>query len=264
MLTCSGKNMSEINYEIINQYLEGELSGEALLAFEKEMKANPVLAEEVTLYKKINEEMHLQAQQDKEEQALTGNLKKLNEQYFKKPAGKVRSINRWWYAGVAAAAAAVLFFVIRPFSGSSFNNEKLYTYYIKNVETLPGGERGNPDDSLLVKAADLYNQKDYAKALPLLRDILTRKPDETQVKLASGFSYLQTGHFDSASGVFDEIASGTTVFKNEAVWYKALAALKQNKLDECYRLLESLPAEASRYKEAKELMKKIDSGRKTK
>jgi predicted Zn-dependent protease len=264
LLTCSGKKMSEINYEIINQYLEGELSGEALLAFEQEMLTNPSLAKEVALYKNINDEMSAHLQQEKEEQALIGNLKKLSEQYFKKPAGKVRSINRWWYAGVAAAAAAVLLFVIRPFSGSSFNNEKLYTYYIKDVESLPGGERGNPDDSLLVRAADLYNQKDYTKALPLLRDILARKPDETQVKLASGVCYLQTGQFDSATRVFNEIVSGTTVFKNEAVWYKALSALKQNKLDECYRILESLPAEASRYKEAKELMKKIKSRRKAK
>jgi predicted Zn-dependent protease len=256
--------MNEINYELINQYLEGELSGEALLAFEQEMLVNPDLAKEVTLYKKINDEMSGHLQQEKEELALTGNLEKLNEQYFKKPQGKVRSINRWWYAAAAAVAAAVILFMISPFSGSSFSNEKLYAYYSKDVEALPGGERGNPDDSLLVKASDLYNRKDYSKALPFLREILTRKPGETQLKLASGICYLQTGQFDPATGVFNEIASGTTVFKNEAVWYKALTELKQNRLDECYRILESLPAEAARYKKARELMKKIMSRSKAK
>jgi hypothetical protein len=64
--------------------------------------------------------------------------------------------------------------------------------------------------------------------------------------------------------IFDEIAGGLTVFKNEAVWYKALSLLKQNKLEECYQVLDGLPAEASRYKEAKELMKKINSNRKGK
>jgi predicted Zn-dependent protease len=256
--------MSEINYEIINQYLEGELSGEALLSFEQELKTNPELVKELALYKMINEDMSEHSRQEQEEQDLTGNLKKLNEKYFNEPSGKVIRFSRWWYAGIAAAAAAVLFFVIRPFAGPEFNNQKLYAYYMNDIESLSGGQRGNPADSLLVKAADFYNQKDYTKALPLLKDILTSKPDETQLKLAAGICYLQTGRFDSATAVFDEIANGTSVFNNEAVWYKALAALNQNRLDECYRILEKLPAEASSYKEAKKLMKKINSKRKTK
>lgn len=265
MQTCSGKNMSEINYDIINQYLDGELFGEALLSFEEQLKTNAVLAEEVALYKSINEEMRLQAQYGKEEQVLRDNLGTLNDQYFKKKAtGKLRSINRWWYAAVATAAAAILVFVLWPASSSSFDNEKLYAYYTKEVDPLPGGERGNGDDSLLIKAAALYNQKDYTKALPLLRDIGTRKPGETQMKLALGFAWVQTGQYDSGTIVFDEISNGATIFKNDAIWFKALAMLKQNKLDECYRLLEGLPTDAGKYKEARELMKKIDSQREKK
>jgi hypothetical protein len=256
--------MSDINYEMIDQYLEGELSGEALLAFEQEMKTNPALAKEVDLYRKINEEMSMQVQQEKEEQALSGNLKKLNEQYFKKSSGKIRSFNRWWYAGITAAAAVVLIFIINPFAGSSFNNEKLYADYMNEVEALPGGQRGEPDDSLLIKVAELYNKKDYVHALPLLTNILSKKPNEIQLKLALGVSYLQTGQIDTAIFVFDEIASGVSIFKNEAIWYKALLALKQNRLDDSYQLLESLSADAGRNKDVKRLMKKIDTQRKTK
>jgi hypothetical protein len=255
--------MSEINYDIINQYLDGELSGEALLAFEEELKNNAVLAEEVALYKSINEEMRLQAQHGNKEQALRDNLGTLTDQYFKKnTGGKVRSINRWWYAAVATAAAAILIFVLWPASQPSFDNEKLYAYYTKETDPLPGGERGNGDDSLLIIAAALYNQKEYVRALPLLRDIVSKKPEDTQLKLALGFSLMKTGQYDSAIIILNQVANGATIFNNEATWLKALTLLKQNKLDECYRLLESLPADAGKYKEAKDLMKKIDSQRK--
>jgi predicted Zn-dependent protease len=250
--------MSDINYEMIQQYLEGELSGDALRSFEEQMRNDPALAEEVALYKGINEEMLLEAKSKKEEQALSINLEKLNEQYFKKQEGKVRRISRWWYAGAAAAAAVISILILRPFSDTSFNNEKLYAHYSKEVDPLPGGNRGNPADSLQGKAADLYNKQDYANALPLLRNLIADKPKETQLKLAMGICLLQTGQYDSSNIIFDEIAAGATIFKNEAVWYKALSSLKQNKLDECYRLLGTIPADAGKYDEAQELMKKIN------
>lgn len=254
--------MSEINYEIISQYVDGELSGEALFAFEKEMQANAELVKEVALYKTINEELSQQVKNEKEEQALTNNLKGLSENHFKKDQAKVKSINRWWYAAAAAAAAAILITVIRPFPSEPFNSEKLFAYYIKDIEELPAGQRGNNDDTVLIKAVNFYNNKDYPNALPLLQNILTGKPDETELQLAAGICYLQKGQYDSASNVFDRIAGGSTVFNIQATWYKALVFLKQNKIDECYHLLAALPNDADRYKSAQQLMKKIDSQRK--
>jgi tetratricopeptide (TPR) repeat protein len=251
--------MSEINYEIISQYVDGQLTGEALLAFEKEMQANAELANEVALYKTINEELAQQVNNEKEEQALTNNLKGLSEKHFKKEQAKVKGINRWWYA--AAAAAAIIIIVVRPFSPEPFNNEKLFAYYMKDAERLPAVQRGNNDDTLLLKAANFYNNKDYPNALPLLQNILTRKPDETELHLAAGICYLQTGQYDSASKVFDQIAGGSTVFNTQATWYKALVFLKQNKIDECYHLLATLSKDADKYEAAQQLMKKIDSQR---
>ncbi len=182
--------MSEINYEIISQYLEGKLSGEVLIAFEKEMNSNPELAEEVALYRTIHQELTLHVQHEKEEHLLANNLKELNGQYFRKEKGKVKGINRWWYAAAAIAAAVVLIIIVRPFSSQPVNNEKLFAYYSKDVEDLPAAERGNDDDTILIKAANFYNKKEYKNALPFLQAALTRKPDDTQVLLAIGFCYL--------------------------------------------------------------------------
>lgn len=256
--------MNQINYEMISRYLEGELSGEELLAFEAAMKNDPALAEEVHLYQSINEEMQAHTQDLKEEQALKHKLHQLNKEHFRTEVPKVRKMNRWWLAAVAAVAAAIVLFILRPFSGTSFNNEKVFAAYMKEVEPLPGVVRGNEKDALLEKATDLYNRKQYKEALPLLREMSTVKPGDTQVKLAAGICLLQTGQYDAANAVFNEIAGGDTIYKEEAIWYKALTALITNKTDECYTLLQSLSAGSSNAEKAKELMKKIESQRKNK
>jgi tetratricopeptide (TPR) repeat protein len=256
--------MNQINYEMIGRYLEGELSGEELLAFETAIKNDPALAEEVRLYQRINEEMKSHAQGLKEEQSLKQTLNKLNAEHFGIEDNKVRKMNRWWFAAAAAVAAAIVLFILRPFSGTSFKNEKVFAAYMKEVEPLPGVVRGNEKDTLLEKATDLYNRKQYKEALPLLREISTAKPGDAQVKLAAGICLLQTGQYDAADAIFNEIAGGDTIYQEEAVWYKALTALITNKREECYSLLQSLPAGSSKAEKAKELMKKIESQRKNK
>lgn len=255
--------MSEINYEIIQQYINGELSGEALLAFEKEMQVNPELVKEVALYKMIEGEMTLHLQQQVDQQNLSTTLKDLSHQYFKKKEAKVKSINHWWYAAASvAAAAAILFFIFRPFSSGAFNSEKLFAYYVKEVEPLSSAERGNKADTLVTRAVSLYNKKDYQHAMPLLQSISVKQPGDVQLLMATGICYLQTGQYDSSINLFDKISTGTTVFKNDAVWYKALVFLKQNKPEDCYTVLLTLSNDADKYKEAQELMKKIASRKK--
>lgn len=249
--------MSEINYERINDYLDGQLSGEDLLAFEKEMQLNAELAREVALFKTTGNQLSAQLKNLEEKEKLAETLKGFNTTYFKKPEVIVRSFGRWWYAA-AVAAAIILFFIIRPFQHQALSNEALFTAYNKNVEELPGAERGSQNDTVLQRATALYNKKDYASVLPLLQNVLAAKPGEIQLYLATGICYLQTGKYDSAINVFDTIANGNTVFKTEAIWYRALALLKQNKLADCRNALQSIPRGGYQFEEAAALLKEIE------
>ena len=249
--------MSEINYEIISQYLDGELTGEALTAFEKQMEEDASLAAEVTIYRTIEAEQSFITKHSAEKETLAGSLQELNKTFFKKNEAKVIKLNRLWYAVTAVAAAAIFILILKPFAGEKFNNEKLFAYYSKDVESLSASQRGAGNDSLILQAVSLFNKKDYTGSLPLLRSVLAGKPNETDLFLATGVCYMQTNRYDSAIKIFDQVANGNTVYKNQATWYKALVLLKQNKPDDCYKVLESLPAEADNIKEARELMKKI-------
>ncbi|MET0393521.1 MAG: tetratricopeptide repeat protein [Chitinophagaceae bacterium] len=249
--------MRERNAEIIEQYLDGELEGEALLAFEKELQSDPELREEVALYRTIRGELAQSFRGSLEKEAVGRTLQDLGAQYFSNEPARVIGRRRWWYTGAAAAAAILLFFVVRPFFTRSFDHEKLFARYMQDVPALPEAERGNGSDSLLAEATKLYNAKAYARALPLLQHMMVRQPAAAELRLAVGICYLQTGSYDAAIKELDSVAKGGTVFENTAVWYKAMALLRQNKLDACYAVLSALPREADQYKEAQELMHKI-------
>jgi tetratricopeptide (TPR) repeat protein len=122
---------------------------------------------------------------------------------------------------------------------------------------LPEAQRGNNADSLLLKAAALYNKKDYSGALPLLQSSIAGRPDETAFVLATGLCFLKTNQYDSAIKIFDKINEGNSVYKNQGAWYKALTLLKENDIPGCQKLLESIPADSDKFNDAKELMKKI-------
>ena len=249
--------MSEFNYEIIDRYLAGELTSEELAAFEKQMRADPALANEVKLYKTLGEDIKLVSQPDKTEKELRGNIATLNKEYFK-PEAPVIKMKKIWWLGAAAAVAAIVLLMVKPFTGEKFNNEKLYTYYSEQIDQLSPVQRGSADDTELVKAAELYNSKQYEQVVPMLDKLITAHPDDKDLALAKGVSLLQTGNAQSAITIFDEIIKSETVYKNPALWFKGLSFLKIKKLSECRDVLKNLPASADKYKEAQELIKKIE------
>lgn len=260
MKRFNGKTMNEFNYDIIDQYLRGELEGEALQDFEKQLAENKDLANEVALYKNIDEEMLLHFKNKDNEEGLRSNLQDLNKKhFFDTPKTKVVQFNKWWLA-VAAAVIGIIVLIVNPFASSTkFNNQTLYAAYTSYVEPLPTTERGNNIDSLQIEAANLYNQKKYTEALPILLEITGKKQNEKQLLLATGICYLKLEKLEPALSIFNTLSAEQTVFKDKATWYKSLIFLKQNKLTDSYNTLQSIPPSADDYKAAKELMEKINA-----
>jgi hypothetical protein len=253
--------MNEFNYDIIDQYLRGELEGEALQDFEKQLAENKKLANEVALYKNMDEEMLLHFKGKDNEEQLRNNLQNLNKKhFFDTPKSKVIPFNKWWLATAAAVVIGLIVLVVNPFSTTTaFNSQALYAQYTSSIEALPTVERGNDTDSLLVEATNLYNQKNYTKALPILLEVVSKKQNEKQLLLAAGICSLKTEKLDTALAIFNTLSAEQTVFKDKATWYKALIFLKQNKLTDAYNVLQLIATNADDYEAAKELMEKIKS-----
>ena len=248
--------MNEFNYDIINDYVSGELSGDALLAFEKELQTNEALAKEVAIFKTIQEELGSQFKNKSDSENLRQTLENLNQTYFEKPKAKVVSMKKIILGLTAIAAAVLLFFMLKP-SNSNYDKVAIYADAIKDVEPISNSVRGIGIDDDIEKAKLLYNAKNYTAALPKLKAIVEKKKEETELIMALGVCYLQTNKLDSAFQVFDNIAQGQTVYKNNAILYKALIYFKQNNTEACKAALELIPADADKYNAAQALLKKI-------
>jgi hypothetical protein len=61
-----------------------------------------------------------------------------------------------------------------------------------------------------------------------------------------------------AEMIFTKISKTTAPEQYEAVWYLALSALKQNKIEECKAYLHEIPKESDVYKKATELLERFE------
>lgn len=241
----------------IEKYLAGEFNKEELMAFEKRLQEDSSFAETFALYKTIENEMKTAD----DERELTENLSQLTKKHFH-PQKETRviplnpRIKKWWRYAAAAAALITILLLFKPWQDSPLSNGEIYAQYAI-PEELPIVARGTNEDSLLIKASELFNKKDYTAAIPLLDSITKLRPAEAQLQLSLGISYLNTGKFDLAINRFDALAAGQSIYKYDALAWKALTFLKQDKRADCIAVLQQIPVNAANYNKAEKMIKKL-------
>ena len=243
--------------EQIEKYLGGELSRDELQAFDLRLQNDKAFTEIFALYKSVDTEMH----EAEDERELRNSLSGISQKHFNVAApAKVIKLKtnrtRWLLYATAAAASIIILLFLKPWQDKILSNEQLYAQYAV-PEELPAVVRGANEDSLLIKAKTLFNQKNYAAALPLLDSIIKLKPGEAQLQLSLGICLTQTGKFESAINIFDSLAAKESSYKYDAMAWKAFAFLKQDKTEACIAALKLIPVDAANYEKAKELIRKL-------
>lgn len=233
-------------YSDIDAYLNGELNAEEQQAFEQELRSNQQLQEQVNAYRLLNSTVgkHLQAEQTLPE--LKQILDPLTHQYFKKEKVKVFTMRRTMYMLAAAASIVLILLVALP--GTSPDN---YSF-----DAMPGAiVRGNEDAK--AKAAQLFNNKQYADAAKAFQELKATSTADATVDFYLGISLLKTEQYALALPLFETLANGTSVYAEDANFFAALSAyhLQQHEKAKQYAVKVK---EGSRYwKNAKAVLKKI-------
>ncbi len=142
-------------------------------------------------------------------------------------------------------------------SAESQSPENLYAEYFEPF--VPSSQtRGENAEKILETFYEAYQDKNYAKALNVIKPILNEQ--ENQVLLLASISAIQSDNHNLAQKLLDQILdSKDYYFTDHANWYKALSFLKQEKNKEAKDLLEELSqdSDADHHLEAKKLMEKI-------
>jgi len=229
------------NIELIEAWLNGQLSEEEKSAFEKRMKEDPDFSKEVEMYQDMMRGIDL-AGEERIREASNGIERKLESEDFFKHNSTVRTmtnntktkpIGRW--LAIAASllvlvAAATYFFGSSQESSPQMAFEKYYQPDKKNLpeilDRLEAPGLASADKSAadsLAGALELYQKDQYTAARSALGTYLDNHPEDQVAKLYMGLSQLQLGEYAKASKHLVPLVEQKDFAQlNMAKWYLAL------------------------------------------
>jgi len=240
--------MNEERYILFDQYLQDELTPDAKNDFEKQLLQDSEFASEFETFKNVQFQLANKFEFEQEREAFKENLTNISNQHFNKKT-KVIGLKPWYLA--VAASVAVLFGLFF----FNYNQNPVYADY-NDPEQANFAERGTVNEALK-QAEEAYNAKRYNKAIPFFETVL-QKQKTAEIQFFYGVSLLEESHYLKAEAVFNELKTGTSVYKEKAIWYLALSKLKQKDYDGCKQILQTISEDYEDYDQVQELLNQLD------
>ncbi len=237
------KRTQEI-FEQIEAYLDGELAGDALYVFEEALKKDVTLQKEIQKHREIK-----LALEDKDALQFRKKLLKINEEIKNEqnstPKKRTFSFSYW-------KAAATILVLIGMTTFLWFNNnpeEDLFAAYYAPypIGDIKRGVDTSGDDDFKTMVLD-YKSKEYIKVIPALERFIQQKPNDEQLRLCLGNSYLNTDQLAKSEAIFQDFSSESKYY-SDAKWFLSLTYLKMKEKDQTILLLKELISYDNIYKQ---------------
>jgi tetratricopeptide (TPR) repeat protein len=222
-------NDNSTNSDLLVQYLDSELSAEAKLRIENELKSNTSLQQELenlSLAKTVVKTYGLKQKVGAIHKEMMAEMAVAEKS--SKP-GTVRSMARR-----SMKIAASLLIILLGFGVYQYVNispDKLFTEKYQ-AYTLPVS-RGTAEADAMEKA---YGEKNYTAVIGLFTGLQNGGQKEN---FLAGQAYLAGKDYSKAIGCFNKVlslneASKATIFMDDAEYYLALSYLKNKELKSAY------------------------------
>jgi tetratricopeptide (TPR) repeat protein len=247
---------NQINYsEFIERYLDGEMTGKELVWFEKEFDSNEWLQKELRLRKKVN-----QAILDEDSMRFNDELEDAYAAYVHNNESSSGGKRKIVIGGTVLASLVAALILILSLTGKQYTNEQLFERYYKTYEsnlTFRSGDNELNHD--LDLAMQLYENKDYTRALELFETILQNDPDRVGLNFYSGISQMEIKEYYQAGKSFQKVLDDRyNMYMEQAEWYLSLCYLITNRDDKAVKLLEKIRNDKGYYhQEARKLLRKL-------
>ena len=238
----------------IEQYLANEMTATERNAFKKELSSNPGLAEELKLSQLIDSAIEREDIIDLRSKLIAV----INaNRATRTDVPVVRMYTRkWWYAAasllVLCAVAATLYLQ----TSRNISNDALFSQYY-NSENIVDQTRG---DQNILEAVIKFQQKDFATASVLFKNILDKDNSNIAVWFYYGISNIETKNYENSIKAFNTIIKqNDNLYIEHAEWYLGLCYLKNNQKDKAidqFMIVASNPDNFHR-QEAKNILEKL-------
>lgn len=247
---------SQINYsEFIERYIDGEMTGQELIWFEKELDSNEWLQKEVKLRKKVNH-----AILDESSMKFRDELEDAYAVYMNDSKGSSNRKSKFIVTGSVLISVLAGVILILNLTGKQYTNEQLFDKYYESYEsntTFRSADDGLNSD--LVLAMQFYVDKDYNEALKLFESILLADPSRIGLNFYSGISRMEIKEYELAGKSFGKIIDDRyNMYIEQAEWYLSLCYIITDQDDKAIPLLEKIVNGNGYYhKEAGSILRKF-------
>lgn len=247
---------NQLDYsEFIERYLDGEMGGQELVWFEKELDSNEALQKEVRLRKKVNQAIG--------DEHFMNYSKELEEAYaaFSNSGDNQNGKRRKYIvSGSVLISVITAFILILSLTGKQYTNQKIFERYYKPYE--PGvtfRSAGGEVNSDLAMAMKYYESENYSEALKLFEKVLKTEPDRIGLNFYSGISQMEVKEYTDAGKSFDKVIQDRyNMFIEQAEWYLGLCYIITNQDTKAVNLFEKISKEKGFYsKDATKILRKI-------
>ncbi|MEZ4828407.1 MAG: hypothetical protein R3C61_19265 [Bacteroidia bacterium] len=263
-------NPEQETYTLIERYLSKKLSPGEMADFEARCKTDQAFANEVILHTLAREEIHA---------ASMEKLKAdLQSRFQESKKARIIDIRRTRIQWIVSAAAAIALFVlaikyIPGMFAPAYSPDALYAMNFSIPElhddsvrgpNKGGDTAGSVSNAIWAQAIQAVSQGKAGEAVELytqlMQDSALMQRAPSALNYQMGIALMLSDRHEEAIPYFDQVKSFDQ--KPMADWYKALAYLKINRLDEARTLLQSLSADqeqpAERRNQAAEILRKIE------
>lgn len=208
------------DYDVIESYLTGRMTGTDRAAFEASLRTDPALADDVAFYVMARQTAKVQANEQRRAEWDA------RRRAAAVPIQPLRQLGQWAYP-LAAAACLVLalgfgwYFLNQPSA-----SELADAYINQNFATLSVTMDDRADS--LQTGIRQYNEGNLAGADATFGTLLQRAPDNADALKMAGIVSLRREKYDQAIAQFHRLSQRTDLYANPGLFYEAVARLKRN------------------------------------
>ncbi|MCZ8196155.1 MAG: tetratricopeptide repeat protein [Flavobacterium sp.] len=238
--------MNEELYILFENYINNELSEKEKIDFENQLQNDASIREKLIIYKELNG--FLESKFSKESIDFKKNLETISKSNFsedKKYETKVISFKPYYFAIAASIVLVIGTWFMMQNSMPNYNdyNQHEDAYFT---------ERGDIIKNLKL-AQDAFNAKNYSEAITNF-EIVLKSHKRPEIEFYYAVSLLEVDKFTESEAIFNNLKSGTSIYKDKSTWYLALSCLKQKKYEETKEFLKQIPEDAEDYAKAEKLL----------
>lgn len=259
----------------IDAYLEGKMSEDEVIAFEKRMDKDPDLKEDVLLQESLQQSFNeddwsmipndvdnkeLQsiksALRNEDNIAISSTIKSVGASYMNTPAKTKR--NTRFYMQLAIAAIVIMLFAL-PFL-IKMSTTNYYNQY-ENWDQLPSLRTKGDTQTKIIEGESLYLSQEYEEAIVYFENTIdVNDPYYSYTLIYLGASYFQVGNTEKAHQTYNLLIDSNTLQSSYGYWYKLLLYLKSDDTQMVKKMLTLILSNSDHYnyQKAKELQEELE------